>query len=221
MIPPHSHRLKRSLFPEGEGTTKNDIPLFHIPLSQWVHRYAQLRAITRIGALTVWVPLSVGFEACLLPIPGIAKICWTRVVWGVLCRIIGLRIRVIGERVGTIGGYRARQRGERPVIYVSNHTSWLDVPVLGTLLPSVFVAKGDIQHPFQHHRLSAWFALRQSHCPSPETRAVGRCHTHSDWCEDSRFPPVRIDFCKKLVPDRRQKEKNDYLCNRKSVNVKY
>ena len=146
MIPPHSHRLKRSLFPEGESTTKNDIPLSHIPLSQWVHRYAQLRAITRIGALTVWVPLSVGFEACLLPIPGIAKICWTRVVWGVLCRIIGLRIRVIGERVGTIGGYRARQRGERPVIYVSNHTSWLDVPVLGTLLPSVFVAKGDIQH---------------------------------------------------------------------------
>ena len=52
-------------------------------------------------------------------------------------------------------------------------------------------------------------------------RAVGRCHTHSDWCEDSRFPPVRIDFCKKLVPDRRQKEKNDYLCNRKCVNVKY
>ena len=31
----------------------------------------------------------------------------------------------------------------------------------------------------------------------------------------------RIDFCKKLVPDRRQKEKNDYLCNRKCVNVKY
>ncbi|MBO7072563.1 MAG: 1-acyl-sn-glycerol-3-phosphate acyltransferase, partial [Acetobacter sp.] len=29
---------------------------------------------------------------------------------------------------------------------VSNHTSWLDVPVLGTLLPSVFVAKEDIQH---------------------------------------------------------------------------
>lgn len=146
MIPPHSHRLKRSLFPEGEGTTENDIPLFQIPLSQWVRRYAQFRALLRIGALTIWVPLSVGFEACLLPIPGIAKICWTRVVWGVLCRIIGLRIRVIGNRVGTIGGYRARQRGERPVIYVSNHTSWLDVPVLGTVLPSVFVAKGEIEH---------------------------------------------------------------------------
>ena len=56
---------------------------------------------------------------------------------------------------------------------------------------------------------------------SPETRASRRCHSHLDWCEDSRFTPVRIVFCKKLVPDRRQKEKNDYLCNRKSVNVKY
>lgn len=151
MINTLSHRLKRYLISETEGTDinhtiENEIPLFHTPPSVSMCRYAQLRAVTRLCALTVWVPLSVGFEACLLPIPGIAKICWTRVVWGVLCRIIGLRIRVVGERVGTIGGYRARKRGERPVIYVSNHTSWLDVPVLGTILPSVFVAKEDIEH---------------------------------------------------------------------------
>ena len=108
-------------------------------------RIAQFRAVVRLVALVVWVPLSVGFEACLLPVPGTAKIRWTRVIWGVLCKILGLRIRVIGKRVGTVGGLAARKRGERPVIYIANHMSWLDVPVLGTLLPSVFVAKGDIE----------------------------------------------------------------------------
>lgn len=115
------------------------------PLNALTRRIAQVRAALRLGALVVWVPLSVGFEACLLPVPGTAKIRWTRVIWGVLCKILGLRIRVIGQRVGTVGGPTARKRGERPVIYIANHMSWLDVPVLGTLLPSVFVAKGDIE----------------------------------------------------------------------------
>lgn len=119
------------------------------PLPAWVEAYfrrtADLRAALRLGALVVWVPLSVGFEACLLLVPGTPKIRWTRVIWGVLCRIIGLQIHVVGQRVGTVGGLKARQRGERPVIYICNHMSWLDVPVLGTILPSVFVAKGDIE----------------------------------------------------------------------------
>ncbi|KAA8422366.1 1-acyl-sn-glycerol-3-phosphate acyltransferase, partial [Acetobacter sp. DmW_125126] len=119
------------------------------PLPAWVEAYfrrtADLRAALRLGALVVWVPLSVGFEACLLLVPGTPKIRWTRVIWGVLCRIIGLQIHIVGQRVGTVGGLKARQRGERPVIYICNHMSWLDVPVLGTILPSVFVAKGDIE----------------------------------------------------------------------------
>ncbi|WP_242400806.1 lysophospholipid acyltransferase family protein [Acetobacter okinawensis] len=108
-------------------------------------RVGEARSAIRLAGLLVWVPLSVGFEACLLPVPGTAKIRWTRVIWGMLCRIIGLRITVHGKRAGTVGGLRARKRGERPVIYISNHMSWVDVPVLGTLLPSVFVAKGDIE----------------------------------------------------------------------------
>lgn len=119
------------------------------PLPAWVEKCctlrAQVRGGLRLGAITLWVPLSVGFEACLLLVPGTPKIRWTRVIWGVLCKLLGLRIRVIGKRAGTVGGARARARGERPVIYISNHSSWLDVLVLGTLLPSVFVAKGDIE----------------------------------------------------------------------------
>ena len=108
--------------------------------------YRRVRAVARLSTIAVWVPLSVGFEAVLLLVPGTAKIRWTRVIWGVLCKCLSLKIRVIGRRAGTVGGARARARGDRPVIYVSNHSSWIDVPVLGTVLPSVFVAKGEIEH---------------------------------------------------------------------------
>ncbi|MBV1837653.1 1-acyl-sn-glycerol-3-phosphate acyltransferase [Acetobacter estunensis] len=109
-------------------------------------RGRRLRAALRLSAIAVWVPLSVGFEAVLLLVPGTAKIRWTRVIWGILCRCLSLKINTIGRRAGGFGGKRARAKGERPVIYISNHSSWLDVPVLGTILPSVFVAKGDIEN---------------------------------------------------------------------------
>ncbi|WP_084440751.1 lysophospholipid acyltransferase family protein [Acetobacter nitrogenifigens] len=108
--------------------------------------FKRVRAIMRLSAIVVWVLSSVGFEACLLPVPGTAKIRWTRVIWRGLCILLSLDINVIGRRAGTVGGARARARGDRPVIYVANHSTWLDVPVLGALLPSVFVAKGDIEN---------------------------------------------------------------------------
>ena len=114
------------------------------PVPSGSRLWARLRAAVRLFAIICWVPSSVSFEALLLLVPGTAKIRWTRVIWGVLCRLLSMTIRVSGTRAGTVGGAKARARGERPVIYVSNHCSWLDVPVLGTVLPSVFVAKGDI-----------------------------------------------------------------------------
>ena len=43
-----------------------------------------------------------------------------------------------------------RRTGDRkiqigPVIFVSNHSSWVDVPVVGGVLPGPFVAKGDVE----------------------------------------------------------------------------
>lgn len=108
-------------------------------------RVEALRAGIRLAGVIIWVPLSVGFEALLLPTPGVLKIRWTRVIWGVLCKLLDLDIQVVGSPVGTVGGQKGRDRGERPVIYVANHSSWLDIPVLGTKIYSVFVAKGDIE----------------------------------------------------------------------------
>jgi 1-acyl-sn-glycerol-3-phosphate acyltransferase len=49
------------------------------------------------------------------------------------CRILGIRI----ER-------RGRQSRTRPTLYVSNHTSYLDITVLGALIPGSFVAKAEV-----------------------------------------------------------------------------
>jgi 1-acyl-sn-glycerol-3-phosphate acyltransferase len=67
----------------------------------------------------------------LLPVPVKA---WTaRLYWRGIARILGLRLRVIG-RLETV----------RPVLFVANHSSWLDIVALGAVLPGCFVAKGDV-----------------------------------------------------------------------------
>jgi 1-acyl-sn-glycerol-3-phosphate acyltransferase len=49
------------------------------------------------------------------------------------CRILGIRI----ER-------RGRQSRVTPTLYVSNHTSYLDITILGSLIPGSFVAKAEV-----------------------------------------------------------------------------
>ena len=51
----------------------------------------------------------------------------------ILLRILGLRVRVHGA-----------METKRPIMFVSNHTSYLDVPVLGALIPAAFVAKSEV-----------------------------------------------------------------------------
>ena len=41
-------------------------------------------------------------------------------------------------------GKAARREAGRPIVYVSNHSSWIDVPVVGGVLDGCFVAKGDV-----------------------------------------------------------------------------
>ncbi len=50
-----------------------------------------------------------------------------------VCRVLGIRITVIGT---------PPQRA--PVLILSNHVSWLDVPVIASLMPLSFVAKQEI-----------------------------------------------------------------------------
>jgi 1-acyl-sn-glycerol-3-phosphate acyltransferase len=72
---------------------------------------------------------------CLL-LPGRAKIVYARFYWTVTCRLLGLRVRVIGTA--------ANLANARPVVFISNHSSWLDVPVLGGTLDACFVSKNEV-----------------------------------------------------------------------------
>ncbi len=64
---------------------------------------------------------------------------FARLYWAVLCRLMGLQVRMLGRParrgLGTPG---------RPVVFASNHSSWLDVLVLGGTLEACFVAKEEV-----------------------------------------------------------------------------
>lgn len=52
--------------------------------------------------------------------------------------IIGVRVRVAGHRPG------------RHALLIANHTSWLDILILGGALDSAFVSKDELGHPLIH-----------------------------------------------------------------------
>ena len=93
----------------------------------------RLRAIRRILGILVFTLLCMPVQAVLLLLPGRAKALFPRFYHRGLCWLIGLRLRVIGRPAGT----------ER-VLYVSNHSSWLDILVLGATLEARFVSKSEV-----------------------------------------------------------------------------
>ena len=73
------------------------------------------------------------------PAPGIRQ-WWHRR----LCRLLGLELRIEGKPPAT------------PMLIVANHISWLDIPVLGSLMPVSFVSKQEVRH----WPLIGWLAAR-------------------------------------------------------------
>jgi 1-acyl-sn-glycerol-3-phosphate acyltransferase len=95
-----------------------------------------LRVVRRGAGVLLWtLPCMVVQTICLL-CPGRAKIVYARFYWTVTCRLLGLRVRVIGTA--------ANVANARPVVFISNHSSWLDVPVLGGSLDACFVSKNEV-----------------------------------------------------------------------------
>ena len=75
-------------------------------------------------------------QAVCLVLPGQAKVAFARRYWAIFTRLIGIEVRVIGTA--------AKRVDSRSVVYVSNHSSWIDVPVVGGVLDGRFVAKSDV-----------------------------------------------------------------------------
>ncbi len=93
----------------------------------------RVRAIRRIALAVIWTLISMPIQALLLLLPGRPKVAFARIYHRVLCHLIGIRIQVVGEQ--------ARGGG---VLFLSNHTSWLDVLVLGGTIEACFVAKAEV-----------------------------------------------------------------------------
>ena len=98
----------------------------------------KLRAVRRGVIIVLWTLLCMPIQGMLLLLPGTGKESFARFYWAGLCRLLGLRVRVIGPRL------KRQALGGRPIVYVSNHSSWVDVPVLGGRLRACFIAKEEI-----------------------------------------------------------------------------
>ena len=89
--------------------------------------------VRRAAVYLVWTLL-------LMPVQGVGLILrrsWTdqlpRFYHRRCCRILGFDVRQIGEPVAA-----------RPVLFAANHVSYIDITVLGSLIPGSFVAKSEI-----------------------------------------------------------------------------
>jgi lyso-ornithine lipid O-acyltransferase len=74
-------------------------------------------------------------QATFLLLPGRPKVAFARTYWAIFCRLLGMHVRLIGEPAHAAGGR---------VVFVSNHSSWIDIPVLGGRLDGCFVSKGEV-----------------------------------------------------------------------------
>lgn len=119
----------------------------------------RFRAVRRIVCAVLWTMLTAPIQAGLLLFPGRPKIVFVRWYFAVLCTLIGLRIQVVGTPAAGPS-----------VLYLSNHSSWVDILVLGAVLDGAFVSKAEVgQWP-----LVGWLSsLRQTVYVSRKRNATG------------------------------------------------
>jgi 1-acyl-sn-glycerol-3-phosphate acyltransferase len=96
----------------------------------------RVRVARRTVAVFAWTFVAVIVQAICLLLPGNAKVSFARFYWAVFTRLIGIQVRVIGQR--------AANRDGRPILYVSNHSSWIDIPTIGGVLDGCFVSKSEV-----------------------------------------------------------------------------
>lgn len=127
---PKARRMKRGrplrFTPRMPGQIWNDV-LGDRPVG------GRLRAFRRIFTAVVFTLFCIPIQAVLVQFPGPAKNSFARFYHRSLCWLIGLQLRVIGTPC------------QQPrTLYVSNHSSWLDILVLGATLDARFVSKAEV-----------------------------------------------------------------------------
>jgi 1-acyl-sn-glycerol-3-phosphate acyltransferase len=100
-----------------------------------LHLMRQILAFRRTALILLFTPLAALVQAVLLALPGPGKAAFAMMYWSAISRLLGLHVRVLGTP--------ATGRG-RPVVYVGNHSSWLDIPAIGGRIRACFVSKDDV-----------------------------------------------------------------------------
>jgi 1-acyl-sn-glycerol-3-phosphate acyltransferase len=124
--PPRLRRRKVISFSESDPESLWGDVLGFRPLG------GRLRAVRRMATVAIWTLLAIPVQALLMAI-GKGHAAFGRFYWRVAAWLIGLRIQVVGTPAPG-----------RSVLFVSNHSSWLDIVVLGGTLEANFVAKAEV-----------------------------------------------------------------------------
>jgi 1-acyl-sn-glycerol-3-phosphate acyltransferase len=95
----------------------------------------RLRVLRRGACVVLWTVACMPVQAMFLMLPGRPKVVFARFYWSTVSRLLGVRVRLVGATATASG---------RPVVFVSNHSSWLDIPVLGGRLDACFVSKDEV-----------------------------------------------------------------------------
>jgi 1-acyl-sn-glycerol-3-phosphate acyltransferase len=94
----------------------------------------RVRAVRRIATILLWTIPAIPIQALLMLLPSqrpsaaFGRFYWRTVAW-----MMGLRIQLVGTPAAG-----------RSVLFVSNHSSWLDIIVLGAALDACFIAKREV-----------------------------------------------------------------------------
>jgi lyso-ornithine lipid O-acyltransferase len=92
-----------------------------------------IRATLRLLAYFLFTLFAVPVQAVLLKTSRTGRERFPQWYHRQCCRILSFQVRVIGQ-VSPV----------RPTLFVCNHTSYLDITVLGSLVPGSFVAKSEV-----------------------------------------------------------------------------
>lgn len=92
----------------------------------------RVAASCRVFFFLAWTTLAIPLQMLALAV-GRGRYLVPPLYHRVCAAIVGLKIETRGDRCG-----------DRPVLYVANHCSYLDITILGALIPGSFVAKSEV-----------------------------------------------------------------------------
>ncbi|RJF89550.1 1-acyl-sn-glycerol-3-phosphate acyltransferase [Oleomonas cavernae] len=97
-------------------------------------RTARLRAVLRLALFLVTLVVMIPVQLLALLLDRKVSVAVPFFFHKMLCRILGVRVVVHGRR-----------HRRSAVLFIANHSSWLDIPVMSAVIPASFVAKSEIQ----------------------------------------------------------------------------